>query len=159
MRSFSSDAAAGGQQHRFASPSPSCRSGGFRHRRSLLRRREAAALSASAQRAQIVSADALVAQSGGSALSSSVIAKATNKTIEELQSAPSRPARKAAYQGVPGAYSEVAALRACPDFDPLPCEQVSLPWVSHHAAASSFVHRRDVAKIARHRSLRLPSRL
>jgi arogenate/prephenate dehydratase len=26
-------------------------------------------------------------------------------------------------QGVPGAYSEVAACKACPDFDPLPCEQ------------------------------------
>lgn len=30
---------------------------------------------------------------------------------------------KAAYQGVPGAYSEVAAHEACPDCEPLPCEQ------------------------------------
>ena len=28
-----------------------------------------------------------------------------------------------AYQGLPGAYNEVAARKACPDFDPLPCEQ------------------------------------
>lgn len=28
-----------------------------------------------------------------------------------------------AYQGVPGAYSEMAALKACPGWEPLPCEQ------------------------------------
>ena len=28
-----------------------------------------------------------------------------------------------AYQGMPGAYSELAARRACPDGQPLPCEQ------------------------------------
>jgi arogenate/prephenate dehydratase len=28
-----------------------------------------------------------------------------------------------AYQGAPGAYSEGAALQACPDGEPLPCEQ------------------------------------
>ena len=28
-----------------------------------------------------------------------------------------------AYQGVPGAYSEGAALKACPGWEPLPCEQ------------------------------------
>ena len=43
----------------------------------------------------------------------------------QLQSSSAKrsSARKAGYQGVPGAYSEVAALKACPDFDPMPCEQ------------------------------------
>ncbi len=31
--------------------------------------------------------------------------------------------RSVAYQGVPGAYSEMAALKACPGWEPLPCEQ------------------------------------
>lgn len=30
---------------------------------------------------------------------------------------------RVAYQGVPGAYSEMAARKACPDHEPLPCEQ------------------------------------
>lgn len=33
------------------------------------------------------------------------------------------PINRVAYQGVPGAYSEMAALKACPGWDPLPCEQ------------------------------------
>jgi hypothetical protein len=32
-------------------------------------------------------------------------------------------ASRAAYQGVPGAYSEAAVLKACPGWDPMPCEQ------------------------------------
>lgn len=31
--------------------------------------------------------------------------------------------QRVAYQGVPGAFSEEAAKRACPDSEPLPCEQ------------------------------------
>ncbi len=37
-------------------------------------------------------------------------------------------AAKVAYQGVPGAYSEVAARKACPDFDPLPCDQFEVAF-------------------------------
>jgi arogenate/prephenate dehydratase len=33
------------------------------------------------------------------------------------------PASRVAYQGEPGAYSEMAAGRACPGWEPLPCEQ------------------------------------
>ena len=35
---------------------------------------------------------------------------------------------KTAYQGVPGAYSEVAAQKACPDLDTLPCEQFEVAF-------------------------------
>ena len=31
--------------------------------------------------------------------------------------------QRVAYQGVPGAFSEAACLKACPDGEPLPCEQ------------------------------------
>ena len=31
-------------------------------------------------------------------------------------------------QGVPGAYSEMAALKACPDWEPLPCEQFEVAF-------------------------------
>lgn len=41
---------------------------------------------------------------------------------------PSLAVHKVAYQGVPGAYSEVAARKACPDFDPLPCEQFEVAF-------------------------------
>lgn len=34
-----------------------------------------------------------------------------------------RPLSRVAYQGEPGAYSEMAANKACPDWEPLPCEQ------------------------------------
>eukprot|EP00884_Botryococcus_braunii_P016597 jgi/Botrbrau1/3620/Bobra.0204s0014.1 len=36
--------------------------------------------------------------------------------------------QRVAYQGVPGAYSEAAALRACPGSQPLPCEQFELAF-------------------------------
>ena len=35
---------------------------------------------------------------------------------------------RVAYQGVPGAYSESAALKACPGWDPLPCEQFEVAF-------------------------------
>lgn len=41
---------------------------------------------------------------------------------------PSYVAAKVAYQGVPGAYSEVAARKACPEFDPLPCDQFEVAF-------------------------------
>ena len=34
-----------------------------------------------------------------------------------------QPARRVAYQGFPGAYSEIAANQACPTYETLPCEQ------------------------------------
>ena len=37
-------------------------------------------------------------------------------------------AHKVAYQGVPGAYSEVAACKACPGFSPLPCDQFEVAF-------------------------------
>lgn len=41
---------------------------------------------------------------------------------------PTLNAHKVAYQGVPGAYSEVAARKSCPTFDPLPCEQFEVAF-------------------------------
>eukprot|EP00882_Tetradesmus_deserticola_P025189 GHRQ01027652.1.p2 GENE.GHRQ01027652.1~~GHRQ01027652.1.p2 ORF type:complete len:153 (+),score=22.46 GHRQ01027652.1:531-989(+) len=35
---------------------------------------------------------------------------------------------RAAYQGVPGAYSEMAACKACPDAEPVPCEQFEVAF-------------------------------
>ena len=35
---------------------------------------------------------------------------------------------RVAYQGMPGAYSEEAARRACPDSEPLPCEQFEMAF-------------------------------
>lgn len=35
---------------------------------------------------------------------------------------------RVAYQGVPGAYSESAALKACPSWEPLPCEQFEVAF-------------------------------
>lgn len=39
-----------------------------------------------------------------------------------------RPPQRAAYQGVPGAYSEIATRNSCPDCDPLPCEQFEVAF-------------------------------
>ncbi|EFJ52806.1 hypothetical protein VOLCADRAFT_102779 [Volvox carteri f. nagariensis] len=81
----------------------------------------------------------LVASLGsGAILTSSLIAKAANLSIEELSN-PSYVAAKVAYQGVPGAYSEVAARKSCPDFEPLPCDQFEVAfqalsqWMSERA--------------------------
>lgn len=38
------------------------------------------------------------------------------------------PLVQVAYQGVPGAYSEGAALKACPGWEPLPCEQFEVAF-------------------------------
>jgi len=83
-------------------------------------------------------------QKNGANIRQSLIVSATNKSEPEvrfsllelehqdlnpnLQLQPSSSKRsgqagKAGYQGVPGAYSEMAALRACPEYDPMPCEQ------------------------------------
>ncbi|MEW5313383.1 MAG: hypothetical protein WDW38_004954 [Sanguina aurantia] len=71
-------------------------------------------------------------------MTSALIAKATNQTVEEL-SIPGLSAHKVAYQGVPGAYSEVASRKACPEFEPLPCDQFEVAfqalsqWMSDRA--------------------------
>ena len=35
---------------------------------------------------------------------------------------------KVAHQGVPGAYSEVAARKSCPEYEPLPCTQFEIAF-------------------------------
>ena len=42
--------------------------------------------------------------------------------------APSTVRSRVAYQGVPGAYSEGAARKACPDAEPLPCDQFEVAF-------------------------------
>ena len=39
-----------------------------------------------------------------------------------------RPVSRVAYQGVPGAYSEMACRKACPESEPLPCEQFEVAF-------------------------------
>lgn len=41
---------------------------------------------------------------------------------------PSGSLHRVAYQGVPGAYSESAARKVCPDAEPLPCEQFEVAF-------------------------------
>jgi hypothetical protein len=40
----------------------------------------------------------------------------------------SKSPNRVAYQGVPGAYSEMAARKACPDCEPLPCDQFEVAF-------------------------------
>lgn len=49
-----------------------------------------------------------------------------------------RPLSRVAYQGAPGAYSEMAALKALPNWEPMPCEQfeVAFQALSQVRAAS-----------------------
>lgn len=56
----------------------------------------------------------------GQALSSAMIVAATGGLPSEDGF---KPINRVAYQGVPGAYSEMAAQKACPGWEPLPCEQ------------------------------------
>ncbi len=39
-----------------------------------------------------------------------------------------RPLSRVAYQGAPGAYSEMAALKALPNWEPMPCEQFEVAF-------------------------------
>lgn len=49
---------------------------------------------------------------------------AFNAAIDGMPDGCSRlPSVLCTLQGVPGAYSEMAALKACPGWEPLPCEQ------------------------------------
>ncbi|GIL77877.1 hypothetical protein Vretimale_6510 [Volvox reticuliferus] len=89
--------------------------------------------------ASVVGDHRLAASVGsGTILTSSLIAKAANVSIEELSN-PTYVAAKVAYQGVPGAYSEVAARKSCADFEPLPCDQFEVAfqalsqWMSERA--------------------------
>ena len=91
-------------------------------------------------------------------LTSALIAKSAGKAVEEVGpaaagvyracsalqlcrgtnsfSAPRRPqlskpansGQLVAYQGVPGAYSEMAAINACPNCEALPCEQFEVAF-------------------------------
>lgn len=45
-----------------------------------------------------------------------------------MQISTPKPHGRVAYQGVPGAYSEGAARAACPDHEPLPCEQFEVAF-------------------------------
>ncbi|KAK9806205.1 hypothetical protein WJX72_005284 [[Myrmecia] bisecta] len=60
-------------------------------------------------------------------LTTSIIARATNKDVAELES-PHAVHQLVAYQGMPGAYSEMAARKACPEWEPLPCEQFEVAF-------------------------------
>ncbi|KAL6759379.1 hypothetical protein V8C86DRAFT_3018190 [Haematococcus lacustris] len=60
-------------------------------------------------------------------MTTALIARATDKTMEELMQ-PTLSPHKVAYQGVPGAYSEVASRKACKELDPLPCEQFEVAF-------------------------------
>ncbi len=42
--------------------------------------------------------------------------------------APNAVQSRVAYQGVPGAYSESAAQKACPEAEPLPCDQFEVAF-------------------------------
>lgn len=42
--------------------------------------------------------------------------------------APTVVQSRVAYQGVPGAYSESAARKACPEAEPLPCDQFEVAF-------------------------------
>ncbi|PRW61501.1 Arogenate dehydratase prephenate dehydratase chloroplastic [Chlorella sorokiniana] len=57
----------------------------------------------------------------GGVLTSDLIVRATGSS--GLTDEGYHPINRVAYQGVPGAYSEMAALKACPGWEPLPCEQ------------------------------------
>lgn len=48
---------------------------------------------------------------------------ATTPSVEQLSSGGFRPLSRVAYQGAPGAYSEMAALKALPGWEPMPCPQ------------------------------------
>eukprot|EP00877_Chromochloris_zofingiensis_P008389 jgi/Chrzof1/3803/Cz13g09120.t1 len=86
------------------------------------------ALQASFASAQVCRSSFPVATSGQSQiLTTALIAKATNKSIEELNMSQTSPDR-VAYQGVPGAYSEMAARKACPHCEPLPCDQFEVAF-------------------------------
>lgn len=60
-------------------------------------------------------------------LTSAIIARATG-TSGQVADEGYRPINRVAYQGVPGAYSEMAALKACPGWEPLPCEQFEVAF-------------------------------
>lgn len=61
----------------------------------------------------------------GQALSSAMVVAATGGFAAEEGF---KPVNRVAYQGVAGAYSEMAAQKACPGWEPLPCEQFEVAF-------------------------------
>ncbi|WIA11782.1 hypothetical protein OEZ85_011875 [Tetradesmus obliquus] len=54
--------------------------------------------------------------------------RAAEQTVPQGAGEASKFRYRAAYQGVPGAYSEMAACKACPDAEPVPCEQFEVAF-------------------------------
>lgn len=61
-------------------------------------------------------------------LTTTMIAHATNKDINQVSEPHTVSLQRVAYQGVPGAYSESAARKACPAAEPMPCEQFEVAF-------------------------------
>ncbi|DBA99259.1 TPA: hypothetical protein ACH3X3_011871 [Trebouxia sp. C0006] len=61
-------------------------------------------------------------------LTTSMIAHATNKDVNQVSEPHTLSLQRVAYQGVPGAYSESAARKASPNAEPLPCEQFEVAF-------------------------------
>lgn len=64
----------------------------------------------------------------GGILTADMIPRATTDVGNGLSEETSKTKSKVAYQGVPGAYSEVAAQKACPGWITLPCEQFEVAF-------------------------------
>lgn len=71
------------------------------------------------------SAAALRSLRPGQALTPAIMAAAG---VDGAPSSGLTSTNRVAYQGVPGAYSEAAALKACPGWEPLPCEQFEVAF-------------------------------
>eukprot|EP00882_Tetradesmus_deserticola_P024798 GHRQ01027124.1.p1 GENE.GHRQ01027124.1~~GHRQ01027124.1.p1 ORF type:complete len:153 (+),score=23.13 GHRQ01027124.1:233-691(+) len=54
--------------------------------------------------------------------------RAAEQTMPQAAGEANKARYRAAYQGVPGAYSEMAACKACPDAEPVPCEQFEVAF-------------------------------
>lgn len=63
-----------------------------------------------------------------SALMAQMIPRAVTSAENGVREEGFMPLNRVAYQGVPGAYSEIAAQKACPGWDTLPCEQFEVAF-------------------------------
>lgn len=82
-------------------------------------------------------------QAIGSSTSSSSSAHIYLSASSSTEQVPSQNAKLVGYQGCPGAYSEAAAMKACPDFELLPCDQFEVAF----QALSQYVCCRAVLPI------------